>query len=74
MSGSMAGQCDRCGGPQNWTIHEGEMWVACLADCTSRQLSLLGRDPPLIALCEKPEETPNRGGHGTLPWEEGKIL
>ena len=48
------------------------MYVACQADCTEAQVDLFGRDPPLIALCEEPEQTPKseliRGG-GVRPLE-----
>ena len=30
-----AGPCEWCGGPQNWTIHAGEMYVRCVAGCQS---------------------------------------
>jgi len=35
------------------------MYVACQAECEDRQIDLFGRNPPLIALCEEPEQTPN---------------
>ncbi len=28
-----AGLCEWCGGPQQWTIHAGEMWVRCIGGC-----------------------------------------
>ena len=28
-----AGPCEWCGGPQQWTIHDGEMWVRCVGGC-----------------------------------------
>ena len=31
--GSPAGKCEWCGGPQNWTIVRGEMYVLCQAGC-----------------------------------------
>ena len=66
------GRCDRCGGPQVWTHHAGEVWVACKHECVDEQLLLDGsRNPPLIALCAGPEETPKvelpkEGGVGLL--------
>ena len=30
-----AGPCEWCGGPQNWTIHAGDMYVRCQAGCQS---------------------------------------
>ena len=30
-----AGPCEWCGGPQQWTIHAGNMWVRCVAGCQS---------------------------------------
>ncbi len=42
-----------------WTLHAGEVYVACQLDCEDEQLMLDGsRNPPLIALCAAPEETP----------------
>ena len=53
---TIAGVCVRCGGPNVWTTHAGEVWVACEADCLDEQLLLDGsRNPPLIALCDPPE-------------------
>ena len=54
---SSGGSCERCGGPQFWTIVRGEVWVACEDDCLSDQHDLfLPRTPPLIAL-EDPLES-----------------
>ena len=36
-----AGPCEVCGGPQNWTIYAGEMYVRCVYDC-SEQLVIEG--------------------------------
>ena len=52
------GRCDRCGGPQVWTHHAGDVWVACETECLSEQLDAFGRNPPLRALCDEPEQTP----------------
>ena len=38
-------ECDVCGGPQVWTIHQGEVWVACQLDC----------HPPLHRLTPPPD-------------------
>ena len=69
--------CVRCGGPQVWTSVRGETWVACQADCIDDQVDMFGRNPPLVALCEEPEETPkaagveHSGGEGVVPLEGG---
>ena len=68
------GACEWCGGSQVWTHHAGEVYVACEADCLSPQLDAFGRNPPLIALCEKPEETPKMEQateEGVVPLESG---
>ena len=52
------GLCERCGGPKVWTAVGSEVYTACKADCLDDQLDFFGRNPPLIALCEKPEQTP----------------
>ena len=53
-----AGPCEWCGGPQHWTIIQGEMYVSCDSGC----LPLEGLDiiPPLDAPeLRAPEEKPN---------------
>ena len=72
------GACVRCGGPQVWTLHAGDIWVACKHDCLSDQLMLDGtRNPPLISLCSEPdglkelEET--EGGKGTPEGRESNT-
>ena len=72
------GRCDRCGGPQVWTHHAGDVWVACKHDCLDEQLDAFGRNPPLIALCAGPEETPKMehqrgGGVGLLEDGDGRM-
>ena len=32
---ALAGPCEWCGGPQNWTIALGVMWVRCVNGCQS---------------------------------------
>ena len=29
----MVGPCEWCGGPQQWTIHDGEMLERCVSGC-----------------------------------------
>ena len=62
-----AGPCEWCGGPQNWTIHAGEMYVRCVGGCLPLPLEGLVLPPG----CELPEK-PASAENGTLP-EEGVV-
>jgi len=70
MNAGPGGKCSRCGGPNWWTIVRGKLWVACKGECTDDQIDIFGRNPPLIALCAEPEETPKVAG-GNLNEEGG---
>ena len=67
-----AGPCEWCGGPQNWTIHAGEMYVRCQEGC----LALFPEEridiPPPAAKIQEGRRM--LAEFGTLPTEEGKIL
>ena len=69
---SPGGVCSRCGGPVWWTEVRGEMWVACQAECTDVQGDLFGRNPPIVSLCDEPEETP-KARKRELSMEEGVV-
>ena len=77
MNYGPGGPCERCGGPQWWTVVRGEMWVACQAECEDDQMDLFGRNPPLIALLPEPDgdrrntEAELFGGGGVVPCEGG---
>jgi len=43
-----AGPCEWCGGPQNWTIHAGEMYVRCIGGCLPLFDEEVVIPPPLI--------------------------
>ncbi len=40
-----AGLCEWCGGPQNWTIISGVMYVKCIAGCLPLELTELVPPP-----------------------------
>ncbi len=61
-----AGPCEWCGGPQNWTIHAGEMYVRCQAGCQS----LFGAERVTLPL-DSDEPLVGCGLEGTLEGEEG---
>ncbi len=54
-----SGECDVCGGPQQWTIHRDMMFVRCVAGCQSLF----------------PEERVNLppSSEGLLPYREGRF-
>ena len=67
-----AGPCEWCGGPQNWTVHAGVMYVRCVAGCQS----LFGNErveiPPPVSENGFSTERWLRGG--TQNGTEGKTL
>jgi len=64
------GSCDRCGGPQSWTIYAGEVYVRCQLDC-SEQLVIEGFDT-LPPDGEDPGFAFAREVEGTK-WREGVV-
>ena len=47
-----AGPCEWCGGPQNWTIIAGEMYVRCVGGC----LGLFEEEGSIPSRSEWPEK------------------
>ena len=47
------GLCDRCGGPQQWTMAEGVTWVRCLVDLCAEQLEFPGIAHPIVKVGEE---------------------
>ena len=43
---SFPGKCDRCDGPQEWTIYAGVTFVRCERGCQGEQLTMEGFDLP----------------------------
>ena len=67
---SPAGPCEWCGGPQNWTIHLGEMYVRCKGGCLPLDLEELVQPSPNSAIAAS---WYNDGdGNGTL--EEERVV
>ena len=66
------GTCDRCGSPQVWTFHAGDVWVACPKLCLDDQVDMFGRNPPLMALCSEAEGVAELSEReGVVPLEGG---
>ncbi len=74
---SPAGPCEWCGGPQNWTIIAGDMYVRCIDGCLPLELEELVPPPPTSE--EKAWWTSMGAGVGTLqrmggvPCEGGDV-
>ena len=58
-----AGPCEWCGGPQNWTIIRGEMYVRCIDGCLPLDLEGLVPSHPIS---EEDFWTPEGAGEGTI--------
>jgi len=73
---SPAGPCEWCGGPQNWTIIRGEMYVRCQTGCLPLSLEGLVPSPPFSERSEELERSFHEGsgtlnGVGGVPCEGG---
>ena len=56
-----------------WTLHAGDVWVACTHFCISDQADLFGySSPPVRALCSEAEGVMELSGEeGVVPLEGG---
>ena len=66
-----AGPCEWCGGPQNWTVASGVMYVRCINGCqslfTGERVDLLPSSERSLPYLEGRDEVGTFGGEEGVP-------